>query len=121
MFLANYVPKCQMSFGPYGPIFTLRQCVFTSSHAIHFSPAYSYLDDSGRWGTGGLFSALSTRSLKPEGQYKLAGKMRDLALGDTHLVPIDDIQSRSTGTDYVSIMYNEYMYVRVVSVYIFCN
>ena len=23
MFLANYVPKCQMSSGPYGPIFVL--------------------------------------------------------------------------------------------------
>ena len=84
--------------------------------SCYFSPAYSNLDDSGQWGTGGLFSALSTRSLKPEEQYKLAGKMRDLALGDTHLVPIDDIQSRSTGTDYASIMYNEYMYTCTIKV-----
>ena len=61
-------------------------------------------DDSGRWGTGGLFSALSTRSLKPEEQYKLASKMKDLTLGDTHLVPIDDIQSRESGSDYVCIL-----------------
>ncbi len=58
-------------------------------------------DDSGHWGTGGLFSAITARSLQPEEHYTLAGKMRDLALGDTHLVPIDDIQSRDTGSDHV--------------------
>lgn len=68
-----------------------------------FKSLSAFVDDSGRWGSGGLFSALSTRSLKPEEQYKVASKMRDLALGDTHLVPIDDIQRRDVGTDYVSI------------------
>ena len=33
-------------------------------------------DDSGWWGQGGLFSALSRRSLQPETRYELAGKMK---------------------------------------------
>lgn len=35
-------------------------------------------DDSGRWGKGGLFSALSARSLQPQAQYELAGKMKGM-------------------------------------------
>ena len=33
-------------------------------------------DDSGRWGSGGLFTALSRRSALPKEQYELAGKMK---------------------------------------------
>ena len=33
------------------------------------------IDNSGRWGRGGVFSALSTRSAEPERYYKKAGKM----------------------------------------------
>ena len=32
------------------------------------------LDDSGRWGKGGLFSALSSRSFQPQSQYELVDK-----------------------------------------------
>ena len=35
-------------------------------------------DDSGCWGQGGLFSALSRRSLQPETLYELAGKMKGI-------------------------------------------
>ena len=35
-------------------------------------------DDSGCWGQGGLFSALSRRSLQPESRYELAGKMKGI-------------------------------------------
>ena len=35
--------------------------------------------------------------------YEQAGKMRDLTLGDAHLIPIDDLQSREQGRDMVSI------------------
>ncbi|XP_064649880.1 chromodomain-helicase-DNA-binding protein 1-like [Lineus longissimus] len=62
------------------------------------------VDDSGKWGRGGLFTALSTRSLEPEEQYEKAGKMRDLALGDVHLVSIDDIEARTTGKDYCALI-----------------
>ena len=40
----------------------------------------SLSDDSGRWGKGGLFSALSARSLQPQAQYELAGKMKGMCL-----------------------------------------
>ncbi len=62
---------------------------------------FSLSDDSGRWGKGGLFSALSSRSLQPQTQYELAGRMRDLSLGDAHFVPIDDFMSRDLGSDLV--------------------
>ena len=59
-------------------------------------------DNSGRWGRGGVFSALSSRSTAPEKQYELAFKMKDLHLGDAHMVPVDDRESREQGRDYVS-------------------
>ncbi|KAF3813313.1 hypothetical protein GH733_018464 [Mirounga leonina] len=34
------------------------------------------IDDSGRWGRGGLFTALETRSAEPRKIYELAGKMK---------------------------------------------
>ena len=58
-------------------------------------------DDSGRWGKGGLFDALSARSMQPQPSYEQAGRMRDLTLGDAHLIPIDDLQSRENGRDMV--------------------
>jgi len=33
-------------------------------------------DDSGRWGRGGLFTALEKRSDEPSKQYELAGRMK---------------------------------------------
>lgn len=33
-------------------------------------------DDSGRWGRGGLFTALEKRSAEPRKIYELAGKMK---------------------------------------------
>ena len=68
------------------------------------------LDDSGRWGKGGLYSALSSRSLQPQSQYELAGQMKDLTLGDTHFIPIDDLMQRNVGSDMVC-SYFKYMYV----------
>lgn len=37
-------------------------------------------DDSGRWGQGGLFSALSRRSNRPETQYELASRMKGIVV-----------------------------------------
>ncbi|XP_035687270.1 chromodomain-helicase-DNA-binding protein 1-like [Branchiostoma floridae] len=62
------------------------------------------VDDSGSWGQGGLFSALSARSSQPEMQYELAGKMKDLALGDAHLIAVDDRESRPKGSDMVALI-----------------
>ncbi|ELU15824.1 hypothetical protein CAPTEDRAFT_142589, partial [Capitella teleta] len=61
-------------------------------------------DDSGAWGSGGLFSALDARSTKPEESYTLAGEMQDLALGDVHLIPIDDVKPRVGGHDYLALV-----------------
>ena len=50
---------------------------------------------------GGVFSALSARSAEPQSKYELAGKMKDLSLGDAHIFPIDDLMNRSMGKDLV--------------------
>ncbi|XP_063056998.1 chromodomain-helicase-DNA-binding protein 1-like isoform X2 [Engraulis encrasicolus] len=62
------------------------------------------IDDSGRWGRGGLFTALEVRSDEPRKQYELAGKMKDLELGHVLFFPIDDKQSRLDGKDYLALI-----------------
>ncbi|XP_041696684.1 chromodomain-helicase-DNA-binding protein 1-like isoform X1 [Coregonus clupeaformis] len=62
------------------------------------------VDDSGRWGRGGLFTALENRSDEPRKQYELAGKMKDLELGSVLLFPVDDKQSRLDGQDQVALV-----------------
>ena len=49
------------------------------------------VDDSGDWGTGGVFTALSNQTKQPELYYDLAGDMGDLQEGDVHLVTCDDV------------------------------
>ncbi|XP_076789108.1 chromodomain-helicase-DNA-binding protein 1-like isoform X1 [Arvicanthis niloticus] len=61
------------------------------------------VDDSGRWGRGGLFTALEARSAEPRKIYELAGKMEDLSLGDVLLFPIDDKESRDKGQDLLAL------------------
>ncbi|XP_041648229.1 chromodomain-helicase-DNA-binding protein 1-like isoform X2 [Cheilinus undulatus] len=62
------------------------------------------VDDSGRWGRGGLFTALEVRSDEPKKQYEIAGKMKDLELGNVLLFPIDDKQSRPGGQDQLALI-----------------
>lgn len=62
------------------------------------------VDDSGRWGRGGLFTALEVRSDEPRKKYELAGKMKDLDLGHVLLFPIDDKQSRLSGQDQLALI-----------------
>ncbi|XP_006132936.2 chromodomain-helicase-DNA-binding protein 1-like isoform X1 [Pelodiscus sinensis] len=62
------------------------------------------IDDSGRWGRGGLFTALEVRSDQPRKIYELAGRMKDLALGRTLLFPIDDKESRNKGQDLLALI-----------------
>uniref|UniRef100_A0A8D0AXR7 Chromodomain helicase DNA binding protein 1-like n=1 Tax=Sander lucioperca TaxID=283035 RepID=A0A8D0AXR7_SANLU len=62
------------------------------------------VDDSGRWGRGGLFTALELRSDEPRKKYELAGKMKDLDLGNVLLFPIDDKQSRLDGQDQLALI-----------------
>ncbi|XP_068814517.1 chromodomain-helicase-DNA-binding protein 1-like isoform X2 [Struthio camelus] len=62
------------------------------------------LDDSGRWGRGGLFTALEARSDQPRKMYEMAGKMQDLELGGTLLFPINDKKSRKRGQDLLALI-----------------
>ncbi|XP_074856647.1 chromodomain-helicase-DNA-binding protein 1-like isoform X2 [Carettochelys insculpta] len=62
------------------------------------------IDDSGRWGRGGLFTALEVRSDQPRKIYELAGRMKDLALGRALLFPIDDKESRNKGQDLLALI-----------------
>ncbi|KAL2089498.1 hypothetical protein ACEWY4_014186 [Coilia grayii] len=62
------------------------------------------VDDSGRWGRGGLFTALEVRSDEPRKQYELAGKMKDLELGHVLYFPIDDKQARLDGKDHLALI-----------------
>ena len=64
---------------------------------------------------GGVFSALSARSAEPQAKYELAGKMKDLSLGDAHTFPIDDLMSRQTGQDLVIRQLAGYMYNYIIS------
>ncbi|MGH0142092.1 UNVERIFIED_CONTAM: hypothetical protein FKN15_023028 [Acipenser sinensis] len=62
------------------------------------------VDDSGRWGRGGLFMALEIRSDQPRRQYELAGKMKDLGLGNVLMFPVDDKESRHDGQDLLALI-----------------
>ncbi|XP_042539879.1 chromodomain-helicase-DNA-binding protein 1-like [Dipodomys spectabilis] len=62
------------------------------------------VDDSGRWGRGGLFTALEARSAEPRKRYELAGKMQDLSMGGVLLFPIDDKVSRDKGHDLLALV-----------------
>ncbi|XP_057649336.1 chromodomain-helicase-DNA-binding protein 1-like isoform X2 [Chionomys nivalis] len=62
------------------------------------------VDDSGRWGRGGLFTALEARSAEPRKIYELAGKMKDLSLGSVLLFPINDKESREKGQDLLALI-----------------
>ncbi|XP_059824631.1 chromodomain-helicase-DNA-binding protein 1-like isoform X1 [Hypanus sabinus] len=66
------------------------------------------VDDSGRWGNGGLFTALEARSDEPRKQYGKAGKMKDLSLGSVLLFPIDDKESRNTGQDLLALIVTQH-------------
>ncbi|XP_060934573.1 chromodomain-helicase-DNA-binding protein 1-like [Limanda limanda] len=65
------------------------------------------VDDSGWWGRGGLFTALELRSDEPRKQYELAGKMKDLDIGNVLLFPIDDKQSRLDGQDQLALIVSQ--------------
>ncbi|XP_071964238.1 chromodomain-helicase-DNA-binding protein 1-like [Antedon mediterranea] len=62
------------------------------------------VDDSGSWGSGGLFSAIDARSPTPADRYELAGEMKDLNLGDAHLMKLDDIKSQKDTKDWLILV-----------------
>ncbi|KAM8889632.1 chromodomain-helicase-DNA-binding protein 1-like [Synchiropus picturatus] len=77
----------------------------THPHAAHGDAIIVHcVDDSGWWGRGGLFTALEVRSDEPRKRYEMAGKMKDLELGNVLLFPIDDKQSRVDGQDQLALI-----------------
>eukprot|EP01065_Artemidia_motanka_P034882 TRINITY_DN42873_c0_g1_i1.p1 TRINITY_DN42873_c0_g1~~TRINITY_DN42873_c0_g1_i1.p1 ORF type:complete len:1187 (+),score=277.88 TRINITY_DN42873_c0_g1_i1:56-3616(+) len=54
---------------------------------VHF--IFVPVNNGGSWGSGGLFRSVDEASAAPRLQYELAGKCKDLRLGDLHLWPMD--------------------------------
>jgi len=52
------------------------------------------MDNSGGWGKGGMFSAVSSLSPMPKKVYTTAYDMADLSVGDVHLVDVSDNTTR---------------------------
>lgn len=50
------------------------------------------VDINGKWGSGGVFSALDRLSNGIGKQYELADKMKDLHLGDVHIININKVK-----------------------------
>jgi len=48
------------------------------------------VDKSGRWGYGGVFSAINEVDRLVGHRYEFAGENEDLRLGDVHLIPVRD-------------------------------
>ncbi|XP_075519246.1 putative helicase CHR10 isoform X3 [Primulina tabacum] len=81
--------------------FVYGDCTNTSS-ACPAQPAiiFSCIDNSGKWGHGGLFDALARVSPTVPYAYEQASEFGDLHLGDLHLIEINDDQSiQSTTTN----------------------
>jgi len=56
------------------------------------------VDTTGRWGRGGVFTALDQVDPTVGQRYETAGDMRDLHLGDVHLLPLAaDTRARRSG------------------------
>ncbi|KAK9757797.1 hypothetical protein RND81_01G186500 [Saponaria officinalis] len=51
---------------------------------------FSCVDDSGKWGQGGMFGALAILSSKVPEAYERASEFGDLHLGDLHLIQLND-------------------------------
>ena len=80
--------RCNLTFPFWAE--ALREWSVPAPYWNNFAPDKNYVsakysatnrftlptDDSGRWGQGGLFSAISRRSLLAETQYELASRMR---------------------------------------------
>ncbi|KAK3102784.1 hypothetical protein FSP39_013885 [Pinctada imbricata] len=61
-------------------------------------------DDSGRWGKGGLFTAISNRTKAVEEQYEMAANMKDLSLGDCHLISMEDPENKEDKEDWLILI-----------------
>lgn len=66
---------------------TNRFCCHQKTHHLYmYSFNVYFIDDSGHWGHGGLFSSISARSLQPENYYTKAGQMKGMSSCDNHVI-----------------------------------
>jgi chromodomain-helicase-DNA-binding protein 1-like len=68
----------------------LEKLQSSSSSTSFHSKLYSCVSTIGKWGKGGLFSALNRISELPMKEYEKSKKNKDLSLGFAHLVKISD-------------------------------
>lgn len=88
------------------PVIPTETDMFSGSGAVHFvygdcthplrdSPSdhaiiFSCVDQSGKWGRGGMFDALAGLSSNIPDAYEKAHEFGDLHLGDLHLIPLEE-------------------------------
>ncbi|CAA7050656.1 unnamed protein product [Microthlaspi erraticum] len=69
--------------------FVYGDCTHPSTVSQEAAIIFSCVDDSGNWGRGGMFDALSKISSNVPDAYHRASEFKDLHLGDLHLIKID--------------------------------
>ncbi|XP_024010779.1 probable helicase CHR10 [Eutrema salsugineum] len=70
--------------------FVYGDCTHPSTVPHEPAIIFSCVDDSGNWGRGGMFDALSKLSNIVPDAYHRASEFKDLHLGDLHLIKVDD-------------------------------
>lgn len=50
------------------------------------------VDINGKWGSGGVFSALDRLTVEVGKQYEFADRMKDIHLGDVHIIKINEVK-----------------------------
>ncbi|KFK37293.1 hypothetical protein AALP_AA4G238600 [Arabis alpina] len=70
--------------------FVYGDCTHPSTVSQEPAIIFSCVDDSGNWGRGGMFDALSKLSNTVPDAYHRASEFKDVHLGDLHLIKIDD-------------------------------
>lgn len=71
-----------------------------------------FVDDSGTWGSGGMFNAVARLSSKVPEAYGAAHDAGDLHIGDFHLLPLSGIHysSQHNGNHLYAQSSNSLMY-----------
>jgi hypothetical protein len=75
---------CDLDVLQYSPSFLLQFFVLNK-----WQCCYSCIDDSGTWGNGGMFNALTSLSTCISDAYHRASEFDDLHVGDLHLIQLN--------------------------------
>ncbi|KAI5058773.1 hypothetical protein GOP47_0026943 [Adiantum capillus-veneris] len=78
--------------------FVFGDCTKPSVDSNEAAIIFSGVDDSGVWGSGGMFSALTKLSLHVQKAYEAAHAAGDLHVGDLHLISTDAGDDQTQGT-----------------------